>query len=85
MIQLLPTIIGLVVAMVVFILAWRAGAFLKLSGYFAETQEELRKCTWPTWDELLGSTVVVVVAVAILGSFTVGADAGIAYIISLIV
>ncbi|HEX4123048.1 MAG TPA: preprotein translocase subunit SecE [Verrucomicrobiae bacterium] len=70
----LPVVIGIVVAMVIFTVLWRQGAFLRLSGYFRETQEELKKCTWPTWDELMGSTVVVMVAVALLGGFTVGVD-----------
>ena len=47
-------------------LSWllRAGYFLKISAYWAEMMEEMRKCTWPTWDELLGSTVLVIVSVA---------------------
>jgi preprotein translocase SecE subunit len=36
--------------------------------------EEMRKCTWPTWDELLGSTVLTTVSVAIIGTFTVSVD-----------
>ncbi|HEX3720406.1 MAG TPA: preprotein translocase subunit SecE [Verrucomicrobiae bacterium] len=70
----LPVIIFIVVAMIAFTILWRQGAFLKLSGYFRETQEELKKCTWPTWDELFGSTVVVMVSVALLGGFTVAVD-----------
>ncbi len=81
----LPMIIGIVVAMVVFTLLWRQGAFLKLSGYFRETQEELKKCTWPTWDDLIGSTVVVMVSVALLGGFTVGVDFLVANIVRLII
>ncbi len=81
----LPMIIGIVIAMTVFTLLWRQGAFLKLSGYFRETQDELKKCTWPTWDELTGSTVVVIVSVALLGGFTVGVDLLFAYTLQLIV
>jgi preprotein translocase subunit SecE len=81
----LPMIIGIVVATVAFTLLWRQGAFLKLSGYFRETQEELKKCTWPTWDDLMGSTVVVMVSVALLGAFTVGVDFLVANIIRLII
>ncbi len=78
-------IIGIVIAMVVFTIAWRKGAFLRLSSYWDETVEELKKCTWPTWDELTGSTVVVVVSVALLGGFTVIVDFMLASIIKLIV
>ncbi|HEY3857479.1 MAG TPA: preprotein translocase subunit SecE [Verrucomicrobiae bacterium] len=81
----LPMIIGIVVATVAFTLLWRQGAFLKLSGYFRETQEELKKCTWPTWDDLVGSTVVVMVSVALLGGFTVGVDFLVANIVRLII
>jgi len=70
----LPVIIFIVLAMVAFTILWRQWAFLKLSGYFRETQEELKKCTCPTWDELIGSTVVVMVSVALLGGFTVAVD-----------
>ena len=66
--------IGLVVVAVVLVLLLRAGYFLKISAYWAEMMEEMRKCTWPTWDELTGSTVLVIIACAIIGGFTVGVD-----------
>jgi preprotein translocase subunit SecE len=78
-------IIGIVIALVVFTVLLRQGAFLRLSGYWDETVEELKKCTWPTWDELTGSTVVVIVSVALLGGFTVIVDFLLASIIRLIV
>jgi preprotein translocase subunit SecE len=73
------------VAAVAFVIFWRQGAFLRLSTYWNETKEELYKCTWPTWDELTGSTVVVIVSVAMLGGFTVLVDFLLASIIRLIV
>jgi preprotein translocase subunit SecE len=81
----LPVIIGIFVAAVIFIILWRKGAFLRISNYFRETQEELKKCSWPSWDELKGSTVVVVVAIVILGGFTVIVDFVVAMIIRNIV
>ena len=36
--------------------------------FMGEVQVELKKCTWPTRSELLESTVVVIVAVLILGA-----------------
>jgi preprotein translocase subunit SecE len=78
-------IIGIVIAMVVFTILWRQGAFLRLSAYWDETMEELKKCTWPTWEELNGSTVVVIVSVAMLGGFIVVVDFMLASIIRLIV
>jgi preprotein translocase subunit SecE len=59
---------------VVFAVLWRKGYLLRFSGYVLETREDLRKCTWPTWDELKGSTVVVMISIAILGVFTVIID-----------
>jgi preprotein translocase subunit SecE len=71
----------IVVALVAFTILWRQGAFLRLSAYWNETMEELKKCTWPTWDELTGSTVVVIVSVGLLGLFTMGVDLLVATII----
>ncbi len=39
-----------------------------------ETKDELLKCSWPTRTELRDSTVVVIVAIAILGVFTMVSD-----------
>ncbi|MEP6664790.1 MAG: preprotein translocase subunit SecE [Verrucomicrobiota bacterium] len=81
----LPVIIGIFVAAVIFVIAWRKGAFLRVSNYFRETQEELKKCSWPSWEELRGSTVVVIVAITLLGGFTIVVDFAIATIIRYIV
>jgi preprotein translocase subunit SecE len=67
-------IIWLVVAAGVFAWMWRAGHLARLTLYVQQTKEELRKCTWPTWEELKGSTVVVAISIAILGLFTVAVD-----------
>jgi len=57
-----------------FVLAWRKGYLMQISDYVRQTREELKKCTWPTWDELKGSTVIVVVSIGMLGLFTMVAD-----------
>jgi preprotein translocase SecE subunit len=59
---------------VIFAFAWWKGYLLRLSNYVQETREELRKCTWPTRDELKGSTVLIAVGTTILGVFTVLVD-----------
>jgi preprotein translocase subunit SecE len=41
--------------------------FLKVRGYVAEVADELKRCNWPTMMELRDSTVVVVVATALMG------------------
>jgi preprotein translocase subunit SecE len=58
----------------VFAWLWRAGHLARFANYVAQTREELRKCTWPTWEELKGSTVVVTISIILLGAFTVGVD-----------
>jgi preprotein translocase subunit SecE len=55
----------------------------KIRNYFSEVALELKKCTWP-WDpresgfskykELIDSTVVVLVAMLLVGTFVAGFD-----------
>ena len=65
----------------IFALLWWSGNLARLTTYVQETKEELKKCTWPSWDELKGSTVVVMISVAILGLFTVGVDVVLAFFV----
>jgi preprotein translocase subunit SecE len=58
----------------VFAVLWYTGNLAKLRNYILETREELRKCTWPSADELKGSTVVVMISIILLGAFTVAID-----------
>ena len=58
----------------VFTFLWRKGLLLRFSNYVGETREELKKCTWPTRDELKGSTVIVLITLGLLAGFTVGVD-----------
>jgi preprotein translocase subunit SecE len=55
-------------------LLWWQGQIRRLSVYVQETREELRKCSWPTWEELKGSTALVIVSIGLLGAFTVAVD-----------
>jgi len=73
--------IWVVVVGIVFAILWRKGYLLRISRYILETREELKKCTWPSYQELKGSTVVVMITIVILGGFTVGVD----FVISLLV
>jgi len=68
--------IGIWVAVIgaVFAFLWWRGYLKRFAAYVAETREELRKCTWPTVDELKGLTVLVFVAALALGLFTVVVD-----------
>jgi preprotein translocase subunit SecE len=72
--EYLSLIIGIAVVGGIFAWLWFSGNLVRLSNYVQETREELRKCTWPSWDELKGSTVVVLIATIVLGTFTVLID-----------
>jgi preprotein translocase subunit SecE len=67
-------IVWAVIIGVTFGYLWWKGHLARLANYLKETREELRKCAWPTWDELKGSTVVVMISIVLLGGFTVGVD-----------
>jgi preprotein translocase SecE subunit len=53
---------------------WWQGQVQRLAVYVAETREELKKCAWPTWEELKGSTALIIVMVALLSGFIVIVD-----------
>ena len=59
---------------VVFGVLWKTGQLLRLANYVQETKEELKKCTWPSRDELKGSTLVVLFSILALGLYTMGVD-----------
>jgi preprotein translocase subunit SecE len=46
----------------------------KVREYYGETVQEVKKCTWPTKDELIETTVVVIVGVISLALFIALAD-----------
>ncbi|HLS28616.1 MAG TPA: preprotein translocase subunit SecE [Opitutales bacterium] len=48
--------------------------FRSIRIFAGETVTELKKATWPTWAELKNSTIVVIIAVIILGIFISIAD-----------
>src|SRR6185369_17257236 len=58
----------------VFFFLWKKGYLARLAVYVGGTREELKKCTCSSFDELKGSTVVVVVSTLLLGLFTVVVD-----------
>ena len=53
---------------------WRGGYIARFATYVRLTNEELKKCSWPSWEELKGSTLIVIISIAILGGFTVAVD-----------
>jgi preprotein translocase subunit SecE len=72
--DLTKILIWVVIIGVLFGLLWWRGQIRRLALYFQETREELRKCSWPTWEELKGSTAIVMVSIGLLGLFTVMVD-----------
>ena len=46
----------------------------KIRHFIADTVAELGRCTWPTRQQLLESTGLVVVAIAVLAAFVAGVD-----------
>ena len=58
----------------VFAFMWWQGLIARLSVYIQETREELKKCSWPSWEELKGSTALIIVSIVLLGLFTFGVD-----------
>jgi len=66
---------GAVVA-VLFILFWRKGYIARLNVFFQETWHELKpgRCSWPSWTELRGSTVLIGLTIALLGVFVFVVD-----------
>ena len=63
-----------VIILGIFAWLWWAGHLARFAAYIQQTREELRKCTWPSWDELKGSTLVVTISIIILGGYTVVVD-----------
>ena len=53
----------------VFGFLWWQGQIQRLALYVAETREELKKCAWPTWDELKGSTLLIIIVLGLLGIY----------------
>lgn len=72
--DLTKILIWVLVVGAVFAFLWWRGHLKRLATYVEQTREELRKCTWPTWEELKGSTVIVMISILILGLFTVAVD-----------
>jgi preprotein translocase subunit SecE len=48
--------------------------FGKIVGFFSESRQELAKANWPTRDELLGSTVLVIVVTLLTAAFIFAID-----------
>jgi preprotein translocase subunit SecE len=56
----------------------------KVGKFFKEVKLEMVKVSWPTKDELIGSTVVVLVSLAILSVFIGVCDLGLSTLVNII-
>ena len=46
----------------------------KVTNFFQETQQELKKVTWPTWNEVWQATLVVIVVTFFASAFIASVD-----------
>ena len=72
--EYLPFLIWFAVMGAIFAFAWKQGHLARLTTYVAATQQELKKCNWPSRDELIQSTVLIFVVIGLLGLFTMASD-----------
>ena len=59
--------------------------FSKIGEFFAEVQGEMKKITYPSKSETIGSTTVVIIFVLILGFFLASVDMVLMRIIKLVI
>ncbi len=71
---MITTIILFVLALAAFGVLWYTGQLKRFAAYVEDTREELKKCSWPTWEELKESTVLVMLVTLLLGVFTFATD-----------
>jgi len=51
-------------------------AWVAVRIFFEEVASEMKKCTWPEWQELWESTVVVIISLLLLATFVGVSDKG---------
>ena len=56
----------------------------KIRKFVSGTIEEIGKCSWPKRDELFKTTMIVIIAVAVLSMFVAAADFGCQKIVRLL-
>lgn len=57
----------------------------RLVQFFTDAKQELTKVAWPTFDELRDSTIVVIIAILILGLFIGAVDFVLSKIIEVVI
>ena len=56
----------------------------KVAGFFNDIKLEMSKVSWPTKDELIGSTIIVLVSLALLSFFVGVCDVVLSKIVNVI-
>ena len=56
----------------------------KIKGFLNDIKLEMGKVSWPSKDELFGSTIIVIVSLAILSLFIGLCDAGLSALVNVI-
>ncbi len=59
--------------------------FGKVGGFFSETKQELAKVNWPTRDELIGSTMLVIVVTLILAVLVFFIDVALGFLMRIVI
>lgn len=59
--------------------------FGKVGGFFDETKQELAKVNWPTRDELIGATMLVIVVTLILAVFVFFIDIALGFVMRIVI
>ena len=54
---------------------------MRLFKFLGQVGHEMKKVTWPTWEELKGSTLVVILFSIIMGFYIAGLDFGLSWIV----
>ena len=57
----------------------------KVSNFFKGVKLEMAKVSWPTKDELIGSTIIVLISLAILSAFIGACDIILSKIVNIII
>ncbi|MFA5167892.1 MAG: preprotein translocase subunit SecE [Candidatus Omnitrophota bacterium] len=57
----------------------------KAANFFRETQQELKKVTWPTWNELWQAATVVIVVTFFTSAFIAAVDFFISNILRMLI
>ena len=59
--------------------------FAKIRIFIEDTMEEMRKCSWPSREQLLESTLLVLVTMVVVSLFVFGIDQFLSWLITFLI